>query len=942
MKAHIYPGREIPADWNNPEVGGSGLLRPHSYFVPFPDLQACRQATTDNRRYLSPWIQMLNGHWDCHAYTDVLQLPENILAVRTGFSAKQIPETYPDIGVYGQAAGYDFPLVFPFLPAQQPVKMYRKKFRLPLRWSGLRKKLVLLAVVSAAHVYCNGKLAGYTEGSMLSSEIDLTNYLLDGDNELIVLIWSQSNSSYLEPPVTGLSAGIAGDIYLEAGSSVFLHDIKIRTIPDGEEGSWKLVADVTVFSCRISRESPRLRFGIWKDGLCLDETCWQVPLNAVAAGDEYNQPVQAIGKINISVPLQSIETWHSESPVLYDVFIGLEEKSGQDIMAVHQHVGFRKLENKDGRLLLGGRPLCLLGAVWNHAGKMPLPDMVHNLKLLRRHNLNCLYVRDFAPDPIFLELCDIFGVYVVYGLPLRIARELISSLINDKSMINIARSRIARTLHRDGNHPSIITWSSEILSPEFDTLSLLTDPLNELVSDRFINLRDFPDFSDSFSRQSQRPGFTDWADLLSYPEPTTGPGKCYGNWFAREDTNEPQMLDKAGRPARLLRELKYHLCPLHIRAIDAEAGGFMAENRQLFQAASCFRVSWVLTRNGEFTLSGELDNIREPAGQEQFVEIWYGDLKFSDGAYYVLRFEILQSSSKIWAGPGYEVGMQEFILGRKETAITPMANERIGRLRLENDRHHIILSGPRFWMVFNRLNGSLESWRSGDKEILASPVLFPPGLAPAVSAADKHDFPETETRAGKTGILQSYIRSMQQACDGQTALIEFVAEIGCRSRLPELQCICRYEVDSRGCLRLYSGLTRKTQDSVRSDFDLSFVLDKSFQKINWAGKGPEPGLRGLHLAGKTGIYRENARDLPVGKTGPGVYNDCIWLNITDNNGFGIGIRADSRFDFVLRPILTRKLAGNDDLPNLSVTCRTQDQNGDDPARLLFELRPIIQ
>lgn len=929
MKVHLYPGRDVLPDWNNPEIVSREILHPHAYFVPFPDAASCREALADNRRYLSPWIELLNGQWECKLYSDVLQLPENIVSLRTGFKQTDVPvkDFSPD-NAGGREEFWDFPLVFPQVPVHQPVIMYKKKFRLPLRWSGLRKKLVMLGVNAAAHVFCNGKAVGYTEGSRISSEVDLTTSLLEGENEVAILVWQRSGASYMQDTDVKLPAGIIGEIYLQAYPSLFVHDLKINTKPHGEEGSWKLEADVKLLSCRIAREAPGLRLELWRDNLCISETVWQVPLHPVNS-DEYTRPVQTAGEIKISIPLQSIEAWSSETPVLYDLYISLEEKNGQELMALHKAVGFRYLQQQGEEFLLNNRALSLLAACWNQCRHLSVGELVHNLKLLRRHNLNCLYIRSCSVDPILLELCDIFGVYVISDVSFDIKPELLESFLGDAAMLKKAQNSITRTIARDSSHPCIIAWSAGIFRRKHPGIDLFYREMRKCDQGRFIHIRELPDIiSDVDKEKLYGSESTDFIARLTRLAEESRPGRCFGNWFPTPHKSKlPELLNSQEMPTRLLNELKYLLSPLHFRAIDAEDGAFMALNRLSFLPASCFRISWVLTRNGQFKLAGELDNIRAAPGQEQFVEIWYGDNMFSDGADYVLRFEIQLASTSLWAGYAYEVGLYEFVLSRKAEFLTPVTKERIGRLRVENERHHIIVSGPRFWMVFNRLSGSLESWRSGEKEMLASPVFSPSGLEPVVSSG---------------GDLSRHVVSLQQACDGQSALIEFVSSWGKNGMLPILQSICRYEIDSRGKIRLYASLEKIDDEVQLPEFSLMLVLARGFHNISWAGKGPFPGLPGMHLSGKTGIYQDKTFSKNTAGAEPGVYSNCIWLNAADDSGFGLGIRAERDFSYSVRSFKPKKMTDNNEMQNIIINCQIKNKVCDEPARLFFELRTVIE
>ena len=60
MKANLYPGRETLPDWNNPDVPERDRMPPRANLISFPNFNSCRDALTNNRRYLSPHVIMLN------------------------------------------------------------------------------------------------------------------------------------------------------------------------------------------------------------------------------------------------------------------------------------------------------------------------------------------------------------------------------------------------------------------------------------------------------------------------------------------------------------------------------------------------------------------------------------------------------------------------------------------------------------------------------------------------------------------------------------------------------------------------------------------------------------------------------------------------------------------------------------------------------------------
>jgi beta-galactosidase/beta-glucuronidase len=73
------------------------------------------------------------------------------------------------------------------VPNENPVGVYRRLVRIPVPLRGLRKRIHFHGVSAAFHLYVNGRLIGYSEGSRLPAEFDITPMLNEGDNEILVL-----------------------------------------------------------------------------------------------------------------------------------------------------------------------------------------------------------------------------------------------------------------------------------------------------------------------------------------------------------------------------------------------------------------------------------------------------------------------------------------------------------------------------------------------------------------------------------------------------------------------------------------------------------------------------------------------------------------------------------------------------------------------------------
>lgn len=101
---------------------------------------------------------------------------------------------------------------------------------LPESWNGRNVAIKFDGVDSAFHIWVNGKPVGYSQGSRLTSEFDLTPYVKPGHNTLAVRVYQWSDGSYLEDQDMWWMSGIFRDVYLlSEPSSLRIADYRIIT-----------------------------------------------------------------------------------------------------------------------------------------------------------------------------------------------------------------------------------------------------------------------------------------------------------------------------------------------------------------------------------------------------------------------------------------------------------------------------------------------------------------------------------------------------------------------------------------------------------------------------------------------------------------------------------------------------------------------------------------
>ncbi|MEW6229421.1 MAG: sugar-binding domain-containing protein, partial [Bacillota bacterium] len=219
-------------DWENPGLLARNREPAHATLLPFADAETARRGARDD----SPYIKLLNGNWRFTYARSPAAAPHGFQAPDYDDAAWEtipVPSNWQMHG-YGRPnytnIAYPFPVDPPFVPDENPTGSYRRPFTIPEAWQGRRVFLVFEGVSSAFHLWVNGYEVGYSQGSHLPSEFDLTTYLRPGEENLLaVRVYQWSDGSYLEDQDMWRLSGIFRDVYLIATPPVHLRDLRVRT-----------------------------------------------------------------------------------------------------------------------------------------------------------------------------------------------------------------------------------------------------------------------------------------------------------------------------------------------------------------------------------------------------------------------------------------------------------------------------------------------------------------------------------------------------------------------------------------------------------------------------------------------------------------------------------------------------------------------------------------
>lgn len=423
----------------NPEQLHIGTLPNHCYFIPFEKSQ-----NPFDEREKSLRFELLNGEWGFRYEKSILDLEDDFL--------HQKPEHTIPVPSNWQLHGYDiaqytnvcYPIPFdpPYVPDDIPVGIYTREYQ--YQADGLRKILVFEGVDSCLYLYVNEKFVGYHQVSHMTAEFDITEYLQEGSNTFTVAVLKWCDGTYLEDQDKIRLSGIFRDVYLLSRPQKRLENYRVSTTV--KENSTAVV-DVAAYGADTElvfsdKEGKELFRGLVKDG------------------DE------------VSILVERPVLWSAESPYLYQLQLITDSE------IIGEKVGIRTICVENGVVKVNGAPVKFRGV--NRHDSYPdtgyyasVEQMRKDIELMKYHNVNAVRTSHYPNSPLFYQMCDEYGLYVIDEADLEMhgcvevynnfrwdkGYNGIALLASDKRFEKAIVDRAELMVKRDVNRPCVLFWS---------------------------------------------------------------------------------------------------------------------------------------------------------------------------------------------------------------------------------------------------------------------------------------------------------------------------------------------------------------------------------------------------------------------------------------------------------------------------------------------------
>ena len=446
-------------DWENPEITHRNRLEPHAHFFAFENKTLAKQS----QPAVSKYYKLLNGNWHFALADSPAQAPVDFADPAydvEDWDTITVPASWQTEGFdYPHYTNIDYPFPFdpPFVPTENPTGCYRRDFFVPACWNDRQIVLHFEGVDSAFELYINGQYVGFSKGSRIPAEFNITSLVTEGTNTVGLRVFRWSDGSYLEDQDMWWLSGIFRDVWLTARPQIHLFDYFARSELSDDFNTGNLIVDAKIANL-AGKDHSNLTLSVELTG---HEVSHNQSIVLPRSADKMQS--QRL-EISVEKPL----LWSAEIPNLYDLQITLTNSAGEIIESVAQKFGFRKTEIKNGLFLINGQAIKFKGVNRHdhdpYSGKaVSLEMMIEDIILMKQHNINAVRTSHYPNDPRFYQLCDQYGLYVMDEADLECHGTNNTPdrycLANSPAFKRAFIDRMQRMVHRDKNYTSVIMWS---------------------------------------------------------------------------------------------------------------------------------------------------------------------------------------------------------------------------------------------------------------------------------------------------------------------------------------------------------------------------------------------------------------------------------------------------------------------------------------------------
>lgn len=921
-----------------------GCEAPRAYFIPYSDNIS---AFEDNRGGSDKFISLC-GDWAFRFYPSANNIDDFTSPefASDGMDKMTVPRSWQtatgrgyDVPIYSNHK-YIHPVDPPHIPDDIPAALYMRSFYLSSK--ELTSKTIYInfeGVDSCFYLFVNDKFAAYSQVSHMTSEINITEYLQEGENTLKVFVLKWCDGTYLEDQDKYRLSGIFREVYLLLRDPVHISDI--YTKPTLSEDFSKVTLKVDT----IINGKANIDFKLCNP-----------------YGVEVNKKSCTIdGSGSIEFIIDMPELWSDEIPNLYSLYA----VCGSEHICIK--CGFRKLEIKNRTVLLNGKKIKARGVNRHDSHPIlgaatPLDHIIKDLYIFKAHNINMVRTSHYPNDPRFYSLCDKLGLLVCNEADIEThGMQQIGNwdmLTDNPDWSEAYLDRARRMFERDKNHPSIIMWSVGNESGVGLNHRLMSDYFHSRAEGCIVHSEDvcrrLHKNLSSTDKEVQKNVECDYIDIESrmYPSPESilkdyihgksyskpiflceyshamgnGPGDLAEYWelinkydcffggcvweftdhsvAIGDDVYRSPKYTYGGdfgdfpndgnfcvdglvypdrRPHSGLLEYKQAIKPFKVEEYNSKTGMLKIRNMRTFTDLTEFDLIWNFEKNGKIIREGRIAPIKiKPMSTKSFK---IDCISAEEDT--CLNISLIYNTKKPWANIGYEAGFHQIELSNiSATEIKMPYRHAIGNPEIISDDSNITIKLANTVYTIDKTHGVISSIVDNGREMLSTPIIPSIWRAPTDNDRNlKRDWYSAGFDRVDLSCRKCDISDINESYVSISAKLILAA----KAMLPALTMDVKYTIDHDGIKISFDVNVAKNLPALPR-FGIRFNMPEGNERLHYFGRGEVENYIDKRLASKLGEYETTVHDNFEHYIRPQenmAHADTRWCFVSNLSGHGL-------------------------------------------------------
>lgn len=845
----------------------------------------------------------------------------------------------------------------PFAPTNyNPVGQYTRNLHLEADWVNDPLFIHFAGVEAAFYLWVNGDLVGYSEDTFTASEFDLSPYVREGDNEIAVEVYRWADASWLEDQDFWRLSGIFRDVLVYRTPEVHVKDFSVKTHLDDDYKDAELVVDIETENLSDAQFNGSVTIELHDENgkvVLTEKKSVSETQTDLTFGQKITDPLKwSAEKPYLYTLFISLADGSDNVLEVQRAYVGFRTFELKD--------GLMKINGE--RIVFKGVNRHEWDAHRGRA--VTKEDMEKDVKIMKQYNVNAVRTSHYPNHPYWYELCDKYGLYVIdemnleshgtwyYGQKELEERNVPGSkAVWTENVLDRARSMY----ERDKNHPSIVIWS--LGNESFGGENFLklhdyfkqTDPsrlvhyegvfhyrksekASDIESTMYIppkdveayalqateeskpyiicefshamgnSLGNFYKYTELFDKYPILQGafIWDWKDQAIAR--TSADGKsylAYGGDFGESphdgNFSGNGVIFADGSISPKIHEMKKCYQNVEFEVTDFEKGTLKIVNKHLFDDLTRYTLHWSIEKNGLQVDEGSIDSIDvKPLSEKEFelpIKTYHKET-FEDVFYLTVSLQTKRES--LWAGPGHEIAYEQFPVPAEAAVVTSESKNKQAWEIQKGEEKLSVRNGNQIF-EFDKETGLLSSIKSGEKELLLTPV--EPNFWRAYTDNDygSHFNKKSGVWRNTSDKRQLEVIEVDLSSHLVTVRTSFIYP-----GLHGLKLGLSYTFKETGSVDVMYQLTPARDLPDIPEIGMRFMLDDSFNQLEWLGKGPFETYIDRQTAARTGIYRSSVKEQFVPYLRPQEHGNHIgtkWLELTDSSSHGIKISGLNDFEF---------------------------------------------